>query len=703
MTSGRSWWNWGAALSCATALLAACSGAREHDPAPLDSTPGGGRDDGEPEPDPGPQLLECNEPPLETSALAFGGADRVSMGVAPELGLERFTLETWVRRDGRGSLASTGVGGLKLVPLITKGRGESDGTNLDCNYAFGFYGDVLGADFEDMESGKNHPVYGKTPIRQGEWRHVAATYDGTTWRLYVDGKLDAEREVNAIPRHDSIQHFGLGAAYNSLGVAAGGLHGALDEVRVYSRALTEPEIAGAMYSTKPDASGLVGHWRLDAVDGDVRDALGASPGTVTGASFIAPGPVLDRGVAPSIRSAKSSGPQGGKVTVSVDAADADGDDVEVEFYARALTDKDDFTVVVIPDSQYYTRDAAPPARPQADNPAYFDAQTRWAMDNRASRNVVGLIHVGDIINNADVRAQWQRADRALAILEQPSPDLPDGLPYGLSFGNHDQFPRDVPSATAIANEFFGPQRYRDRAYYGDTYDGTNDENWVSFRAGGLHVIALSLQFRESADPNVLAWARSVFESHPDAFGIVNSHHIVTGGGNFSGYGRQIYEALKDVPNVHLMASGHVSVDARRRDEYQGNVIHSMLSDYQRTTPDPADPSRPLVGDQSRTNGGRGYMRIWRFSPAKRQLFVETYSPMEKGSYTDKNNKFTLDIDLKGSGGKFDLVSRAVAKDGVASVELPAAAPGTTLEWYAVARDCSHKTLSPLAQVVSPSN
>src|SRR5688500_7302816 len=80
---------------------------------------------------------------VDTTGLAFDGdADAVSMGVASELGLATFTVEAWVRRDGNGAAAGTGVGGLSLVPIAGKGRGESDGSNVDCNYQFGFFGDV---------------------------------------------------------------------------------------------------------------------------------------------------------------------------------------------------------------------------------------------------------------------------------------------------------------------------------------------------------------------------------------------------------------------------------------------------------------------------------------------------------------------------------------------------------------------------------
>jgi hypothetical protein len=144
------------------------------------------------------------------------------------------------------------------VPLASKGLGEGDGSNIDCNYAFGLWGDVLGADFEDMASGANHPVTGKTAIGRGEWHHVAATYDGAVWRLYVDGVLDGEATANATPRADSIHPFSIGTAIASDGVPHGFLHGALDELRVWNRARTEEEIADGMYRTIAMGEGLVG-------------------------------------------------------------------------------------------------------------------------------------------------------------------------------------------------------------------------------------------------------------------------------------------------------------------------------------------------------------------------------------------------------------------------------------------------------------
>src|SRR5205814_7228797 len=163
-------------------------------------------------------------------------SDQVTFGAAPGLDAETFTIETWFKRDGAGISTSTGTGGLDAIPLVTKGRAEAEGSNVDMNYFLGIRAtdNVLVADFEDMATGLNHPVAGTTAIpADGTWRHAAATYDGTTWRLYLNGALETQLVVGSFtPRSDSIQHAGLGTAFNSTGVAAGFFAGTLDEARV---------------------------------------------------------------------------------------------------------------------------------------------------------------------------------------------------------------------------------------------------------------------------------------------------------------------------------------------------------------------------------------------------------------------------------------------------------------------------------------
>ena len=660
-------------------LATACGAAEDSEPSPHDTNDDDrGTEPGSSTPvDPQASAACAGKRAVEASSLVLDGVDdHVTMGNAPALGLDRFTIEAWVRRDGAGVSFGTGVGGLSLVPIAGKGRGESDGSNVDCNYAFGFSGDVLGADFEDAESGANHPVLGKTKIPLGEWHHVAATYDGTKWQLFVDGQLDAEAVANATPRKDSIQHFAIGSALDSKGTPSGFLKGAIDEVRVWDRARTEAEIAAGVYTRLTTEPGLVARWALDQKDDGAPDSVGQSAGTIAGgATFAANGAILEAGLPPAISTPLPSSVDvsGSSVELGVRVDDPDSKDFTARFHVRQIVDADDFTVVVLPDTQYYTR--------AGDDPNYFYDQTKWIMDNADAYNILGVIHNGDIVDNGNNDAQWAIATRAMATLEKTSARLPEGMPYGTSAGNHDQSPNGDVNSTTKYNLHFGTSRFATKSWFGGTYaSGKIDENWFTFNAGGLDFVVVSLQFGAAArEEPVLSWTRNVFRQHPDAFGIVNSHYILTGAGNFSAAGRSIYEAVKDVPNVQVLTCGHVGAEKRRTDTFEGHPVHSMLADY-----------------QFRANGGAGYLRIWEFSPKSDELTVRTYSPSEKKFETDEDSEFTLKVDLSGAGkSAFKPLATVdpVDASGVKAT-LDGLAPGQTYEWYVEVSDCAHTVTSP---------
>ncbi|HEY5944791.1 MAG TPA: LamG-like jellyroll fold domain-containing protein, partial [Kofleriaceae bacterium] len=445
---------------------------------------GGGDDDDTP--------LACPDDTGGSGSLAFDGVDDYAKtAVDPALGLSAFTIEAWVRRDGEGTTFTTGAGGLRLVPIAGKGLGEGDGTNVDCNYAFGFWGDVLGADFEDMTAGGNHPVIGKTAITRGEWHHVAATYDGMKWRLYVDGVLDGEAAANAMPRADSIHPFSIASAVASDGTPHGFMQGAIDELRLWNHARSEDDIAEGMYRTIAMGEGLVARWSFDSDGGDgtvATDSLGVANASVMGASFVADDVALDHGKAPVVAATSpadgaASGPE---VTLNVELEMSARAPVDVTYHVRELSDADDFTIVVLPDTQIYTIEGRNLEK-------YFHDQTQWVRDNRERYNIVGVIHNGDVINNEPQLYQWNVASAAMARLEKPEPGLPDGVPWGVSVGNHDNalIGDNTVLTTTKWNQYFGVNRFASRAYYGGHYGTKNDNSWVTFSAGGLDFVVVS--------------------------------------------------------------------------------------------------------------------------------------------------------------------------------------------------------------------
>ena len=82
----------------------------------------------------------------------------------------------------------------------------------------------------------------------GDWAHVAVTYDGSTFSLYINGTLDATGTGSlGDPSWAAPLELGASDIY-------GGFSGRLDEVSIYNRCLTADEVAGVYHG---GASGKV--------------------------------------------------------------------------------------------------------------------------------------------------------------------------------------------------------------------------------------------------------------------------------------------------------------------------------------------------------------------------------------------------------------------------------------------------------------
>ena len=170
-------------------------------------------------------------------ALTFNGTSSI-VNIADSTSLDlttAMTLEAWVR--------PTTVGLWRTVLLK-----EQSG-----NLVYALYSNVTPGNVPAVElhiGGTSRSLNGTSPLPTGTWSHLAATYDGSTVRLYVNGT-----QVSQLAASGSITTSTGALRIGGNNVWGEWFAGQIDEVRVYGRALSAAEIQNDMLlSVTPDTT-----------------------------------------------------------------------------------------------------------------------------------------------------------------------------------------------------------------------------------------------------------------------------------------------------------------------------------------------------------------------------------------------------------------------------------------------------------------
>jgi fibronectin type 3 domain-containing protein len=171
----------------------------------------------------------------------FGGAVSLSGSSAevdpPAFGTfykTGFTYEAWVLKQT--TKLDVGIVGSWV-------GNQGGGAMLWIDHLSGDYRLALGTNLGNYVDSHQTPTV-------GQWQYVAATYDGTNARIYVDGVLAASATFTANVGNSNTWRIG---AYGS--PAGGFFDGSIDNVRIYDRALTSAEIQTDMASRiQPDGT-----------------------------------------------------------------------------------------------------------------------------------------------------------------------------------------------------------------------------------------------------------------------------------------------------------------------------------------------------------------------------------------------------------------------------------------------------------------
>lgn len=309
-----------------------------------------------------------------------------------------------------------------------------------------------------------------------------------------------------------------------------------------------------------------------------------------------------------------------------------------------------FTVVALPDTQYYTQTTA-------NNELYFKGQTNWIVSHKTSNNIAFVLGLGDIQNDGNAYYakandpyspdltrptgyvaddhEWINADAALDILDA------GGVPYSVVAGNHDYIHHDIKAEPYNYLKWFGPQRFAGKSWFGGGSPATPTslpgmDSYYIFDAGGRKYLNIGLQY--APDTYDLAWAQSVINAHPGIPTILTMHAMLDLDGYQDGRQNIFNQLAANNPQVLMMINGHINGTFRQTEtNIAGQPVQQMLVDYQSTT---------FPG----LFKGGGYMRLMEFDTDHSVVHVKSYSPVANNYLTDSTNQFDLPMDINGRFG-----------------------------------------------------
>lgn len=281
-------------------------------------------------------------------------------------------------------------------------------------------------------------------------------------------------------------------------------------------------------------------------------------------------------------------------------------------------DQDDFEIDVFPDLQGYS--GVPIIEP-------MDSMFNWVVNNRTSENIKAVLQVGDLTNVEGFVDHFVRVDTQFDKLDVYN------IPHLPVIGNHDYAAPYLRDASTY-NDYFGPARYSGKPYYGGCMDGSHENFFILFEAGGHKYAAIGLEFL--ARDTALNWAQKIIDSLPDREVILVTHAFLgrsgergtdtTQHGNISEYAmaegntpEQMWQKLvRKNKRIFFVVSGHFINGSGTTPPVVkritsagdgGNVVYQIVCNYQQDT-----------------LRGNGYFMRMKFKPRQNKIDVSFFSP-----------------------------------------------------------------------------
>ncbi|HGJ64010.1 TPA: LamG domain-containing protein [bacterium] len=115
-------------------------------------------------------------------------------------------------------------------------------------------------------------AYGTTKVVKGEWTHIAGTYDGKLMKLYINGVEEKELKTDGNANFNGEWAGKIGVPADTLQLKYGSesYTGGMDEIVLFSRALSKDEIVQLTKGWKQALSSLESKDKLSVTWGDIK-------------------------------------------------------------------------------------------------------------------------------------------------------------------------------------------------------------------------------------------------------------------------------------------------------------------------------------------------------------------------------------------------------------------------------------------------
>ena len=200
-------------------------------------------------------------PPSNALSFNSSNSQRVDVPYNAALNPGTLTIEAWVRPE---VLPPNGVWVSGVV-------GNRDGSNLSSLKGFILGFDLTGKWFIYIGYGGNswQAITSVSNVVLNQWSHIAATYDGTNFKLYVNGVLEGTLATGFVPNPSypfTIGSYNDGSSYY--------VTGKIDEVRLWNIALPQTTIQANMHKALAgNETGLEAYYDFDQTSGTILPDL----------------------------------------------------------------------------------------------------------------------------------------------------------------------------------------------------------------------------------------------------------------------------------------------------------------------------------------------------------------------------------------------------------------------------------------------